>query len=67
MTSNTDPKAKPSAGEKAPSDPSAARPETPLQTDEKRDEGPLESLGNAISAPVRDAAEADEREQTGKP
>lgn len=41
--------------------------QTPLQPPEPPDESVLQSIGNAISAPVRDAAEDDERKQTGQP
>ena len=40
---------------------------TPLQPPEPGDESVLESIGNAISAPVRDAAEDEERKQVGQP
>lgn len=40
------------------------RPET---AHEKPDEGVLDSLGRAVSAPIRDAAAPDEAAQTGRP
>ncbi len=54
-------------GPQAATDGTAAGNDTPLQPPEPADESVLQSIGNAISAPVRDAAEDEERKQVGQP
>ena len=66
-TSNTGNAADRDDEREATADEVAAAKQTPLQPLEKPDESFLQSIGDAISAPVRDAAEGEERRQTGQP